>query len=131
MDALTYVAVRGLWSGAGLCTIVLGAATDTDIWVRFVVVLCGLLSLLLSLLLGGFVKHITAHEEYSRGLYRELDARAERLFEGLRGFVTEAKCADREAAVTATADAKLSVLEQRVGRCEQELDIGPPASGDQ
>lgn len=114
----TYLAIQGLWSTAGIFTMVLGAVAETDIWIRVVVALCGVLSLLLSLLLGGFVKHIIGHEEYSRGLYRELDTRAERLFGELHDSMTESKCKALHAALEASVEKRLASFDDRLRRIE-------------
>jgi hypothetical protein len=85
-------------------------------------VLCGILTLLLSILLGGFVKHIVGHEAYSQGLYAELDRRAERLFKALHGTVTEAQCKSTQKAVAAAWSGQLDLIKQRVSALEERID---------
>jgi hypothetical protein len=76
-------AVRALWTGAGVCTLAVGAVADSSWESRLVMILSGLITLLLSILLGGFVKHLAAHQDYSQSLEETLNLRAERLFDAL------------------------------------------------
>jgi hypothetical protein len=113
--------VRVLWTGAGVCTLTLGAVAETDWALRLVTVLCGILTLLLSLLLGGFVKHLVGHEAYSQALYAELDRRQERLFKALHGTVNGEQCKSTQKAMTASFTGQLDLVKQRVTVLEDKL----------
>ena len=68
MNGISYYAVRILWTGTGATTTVLAAVADVDPWLKVFVGLCGVITLLLSILLGGFVKHLASHDQHSRAL---------------------------------------------------------------
>jgi hypothetical protein len=114
--------IRVLWTGAGVCAMTLGAASETDWAVRLVMLLCGILTLLLSILLGGFVKHIVGHEAYSRTLYAELDRREQRLFQALHGTVNEAQCQATQKGMAAASAGQLDLVRQRLSVLECRLD---------
>lgn len=76
-------AVRILWTSAGVCTLVVGAIGSESWESRLLVILSGIVTLLMSILLGGFVKHLTEHHEYAQSLEKELNQKAERLFDTL------------------------------------------------
>jgi hypothetical protein len=118
--------IRVLWTGAGLCTMTLGAVTQSDWAVRLVMILCGILTLLLSILLGGFVKHIVSHEAYSRALYAELDRRSERLFKSLHGTVTKTQCESTQKAMAAKWKGQMDLVSQRVNALEDTVHQEKP-----
>ena len=79
----THNMIRGLWTGAGVCTVAVGVA-DGGAWEgRLVVILSGIVTLLLSILLGGFIKHLSEHADYNRTLEASLNGRVKKLFEVL------------------------------------------------
>ena len=75
-----YYGIRGLWTTSGVCTLAVGALGDTSWEARLLVILSGVVTLLLSILLGGFVKHLAAHQEYNETLQQRLNGQADRLF---------------------------------------------------
>lgn len=118
--------VRVLWTGAGLCTMTLAALPETDWGVRLVMILCGILTLLLSILLGGFVKHIVGHEAYSQRLYAELDRRQERLFRALHGTVNGEQCKSIQKAMAAAWGGQLDLVKQRLDVLEGKVSAAQP-----
>jgi hypothetical protein len=76
--------IRALWTGAGLCAVTLGALGEGSWEGRVLVMLSGIVTLLLSILLGGFVKHLAEHQDYNQTLERRLNGKADRLFDVLR-----------------------------------------------
>ena len=114
--------IRFLWTGAGLCAMTLSAAPESDWAVRLVMLLCGVLTLLLSLLLGGFVKHIAGHEAYSQALYAELDRRAERLFKALHGTVSDAQCKSIQKAAATAWSGQLDLIKRRLDALEHQVE---------
>jgi hypothetical protein len=75
-----YYTIRGLWTGAGLCTLAVGAVGESSWEARLLVILSGVVTLLLSILLGGFVKHLSQHQDYNQSLQQRLNGQADRLF---------------------------------------------------
>jgi hypothetical protein len=114
--------IRVLWAGAGVCAMTLGAVTETDWAVRLVMLLCGILTLLLSILLGGFVKHIVGHEAYSQSLYAELDRREQRLFQALHGTVNDAQCQAAQKVMATASAGQLDLVRQRLSVLECRMD---------
>jgi hypothetical protein len=57
-----------------MCTVALGVVNDTGWEGRLLVILSGVVTLLLSILLGGFVKHLAAHQDYNQALEQRLFA---------------------------------------------------------
>jgi len=114
--------VRFLWTGSGLCAVTLSAAPETDWAVRLVMLLCGVSTLLLSILLGAFVKHIMGHEAYSQRLYTELDRRSERLFKALHGTVNDAQCKSVQKATATTWSGQMDLVRQRLDTLEHRIE---------
>ncbi len=75
--------VRGLWTSAGVCTVAVGALEGGAWEGRLVVILSGIVTLLLSILLGGFVKHLAEHGDYNRALEQSLNGKTSKLFDVL------------------------------------------------
>jgi hypothetical protein len=84
--------VRALWTGAGVCAVTLGAVGEGAWEGRVLVMLSGIVTLLLSILLGGFVKHLAEHQDYNQTLEQRLNAKAERLFAALDNAQTKQQC---------------------------------------
>jgi hypothetical protein len=79
-EAVMYYAIRGLWTGSGLCVLAVGAVGEASWEARLLVILSGVVTLLLSILLGGFVKHLAQHQEYNQSLQQRLNGQVDRLF---------------------------------------------------
>ncbi|MCL5281318.1 MAG: hypothetical protein M1376_15580 [Planctomycetes bacterium] len=77
---MMYYAIRTLWTGSGLFTVAVGAVGEASWEARLLVILSGVVTLLLSILLGGFVKHLAQHQEYNQSLQQRLNGQADRLF---------------------------------------------------
>jgi len=75
--------VRALWTSAGVCTVAVGALEGGAWESRLVVILSGIVTLLLSILLGGFIKHLAEHGDYNRTLEQSLNGKTQKLFEVL------------------------------------------------
>ncbi len=85
-------AVRTLWTASGLCTVAVGAVGDVSWESRLLVILSGIVTLLLSILFGGFVKHLAEHQGYTQTLEQQLSTKAARLFEVLERTQTKEAC---------------------------------------
>jgi len=110
-------AIRGLWTGAGVCTVAVGVAEGGAWEGRLVVILSGVVTLLLSVLLGGFVKHLADHADYNRTLEQSLNGRVKRLFDVLEK--TDAKLDSAQTKqqcemVNSFLMARLSALENKI-----------------
>ena len=81
LEQLIYYIGRGTWTGSGLATVAVAAtAPDGHGWIRVSVALCGLIAILMSLTLGGLLKHLASHSVDRESLFDELASytRAER-----------------------------------------------------
>lgn len=56
-----------LWIGESIGITLLGATISEDAWLKIVVCLCGIISLILSITLGGLLKHLHQHNETLKG----------------------------------------------------------------
>jgi len=110
----TYIVTRILWTGMGLSAITLGVVTETDFWVKAVVALGGLVSLLLSILFGGFVKHLASHGDHTQALACQLDERCERLFQLLAKTQTLEDCRRQHEADRTTVAARMECINAKL-----------------
>ena len=110
-----YYAVRVLWTSSGLGTVILGATAGSEDWlVRAFVVMSGIVTLLLSILLGGFVKHLAGHQADRADVFQALENRTERMFGLLEKAQTKENCDNIHAGNMALMSAKLESLENMV-----------------
>ena len=94
MNNLIYYVTRGLWSFAGIGNIVIAVTANTDsILMKVFVFLTGVITLLLSILFGAFLRHITGHEKDREALFKELS-----------NYTRQERCNDRYGAVLQRLD---------------------------
>lgn len=118
-----YWTIRGLWTGAGVCTILLGVASDGDVPTRLVPILGGLITTLLSILLGGFVVHLAGHGKHTAKLYSQLDARSERMFKILGTARQQDECDRIHKGQTDLLQAKMDLVQREIQHLSEALRL--------
>ena len=74
--------------------------------------LCGIITLLLSILLGGFVKHISEHSKYQREITSDFDGKCGRLFDLLEEGQTKEACKEIHSHTMQMMNTKLESIEK-------------------
>lgn len=63
MNWVMSATVITLWVGCGIGNIILAAIDTEAFWVRIVTFLCGVLTLLMSVLFASYIKHLVSHSK--------------------------------------------------------------------
>lgn len=69
---LQYYGLRTLWSSMGIGILAVAAIPDS-FWQKIFVVLCGIITLMMSILLGSYVRHLTSHSKDREKLFEVLE----------------------------------------------------------
>jgi hypothetical protein len=114
IEHLLGASIKLLWLSAGVCTATIGVVTDTGWAVRLVTILAGIITILLSILLGGFIKHLSGHSEHTRELHRELAEMADQL-------QNKEQCETFRDSLEAIFKAELSAIHTEIAGIMREL----------
>jgi len=113
--AIFYYSVRALWGGTGVVVAIAGVMAEHEDWhIRALLAASGLITLLMSLFFGGFMKHLAGHHAFSMTLSNEIDTRFERMFEILDKAQSKTGCNERHDTTMELMTAKLQSIENLV-----------------
>ena len=74
MNGSIAIIVEILWVSCGLGSIAVATVANTeDFWVKIVTFLCGVLTLLMSVLFASYIKHISSHAKERESLVKDKD----------------------------------------------------------
>jgi len=84
---ITYYIARPLWTLAGVGNILLATTIDGDdknsLLVRIIVILCGVITVWLSIFFGAFLKHLAEHSKDRRILFEDINNRLNEIKEAV------------------------------------------------
>jgi len=89
---LTYYGIRTLWTGTGLTAVALGVATPGEWETKAILILSGMLATLMSILFGGFVKHLAGHQNDRTLIFADLDKKHEVMLQRLDKMQSKEGC---------------------------------------
>ena len=104
MQLILSFTIRTIWFGMGLANIAIGVIGTDEILSKILTILCGLLTVIMSILLGGFIKHLAGHSSDS-----------DRLFKVLDGYVQKELCTER-----------VERIEEKIDGLKETIEAGFP-----
>ncbi len=113
-EAAVYYGIRTLWTGTGLYTTVLGASVTEDWHTKAILVLSGLLTTFVSLLFGGFIKHLAGHQNDRNLIFDDLNKKHERMLNLLEKSQTKESCVQVHTSMVELLDVKLKGFEDKL-----------------
>ncbi len=93
-SGITYYVFRGLWTSSGVCALTLGAVGTNDFTAKLVLILTGLLTTLMSLLFGSFIKHLTTHTQDRNLIFADLEKKHTKLLKQIEKVQSKERCAE-------------------------------------
>lgn len=93
MQNTFYYLTRTLWTGSGVLAMAAGSIdTSEETLLKLLMFLTGIVTLLLSLLLGGFIKHLTGHQQDRAALFTSIEKKMDRISNKISAFQTKENC---------------------------------------
>ena len=114
LSTMTYYATRVLWTGTGVSTVILGATVIEDWHTKALLMVTGLLTTLLSLLFGGFIKHLAGHQNDRNLIFADLDKKHDHLMNKLEATQSKETCIQMHTNLTKLMDVKLQAIDNKL-----------------
>ena len=115
MSNLICYGTRGLWAGSGVFAILLGQAVGNEaLLLKILMMLSGIITILLSILLGGFVKHLAGHQQDRAIIFEGIENKMDRMDKKLDKCQTKTDCDVVHKAAAELLEQKVMYLELQI-----------------